>query len=192
MTDHKDVLSRYLQIERGALLWKLEGLSEREVRWPMTPTGTNLLGLAKHVASVEIGYFGETFGRDFGEPLPWHAPDADPQDDMWATAEQSKEWVEDFYRRAWAFCDETIAGLELDSPGAVPWWPEERRSVTLQQILVHVIAETARHAGHADILREQIDQQAGLRPEVSNLGYDDTAEWAAYVAKLKAVAERFE
>lgn len=188
---HKDVLIRYLHADRESLLWKLDGLSERQARWPMTPTGTNLLGLIKHVGSVAVGYFGETFGRDFGEPLPWHTDDADPQDDLWATAEQSTEWVKDFYRRAWAFADETIDALELDSPGAVPWWPEERRAVTLQQILVHMIVETSRHAGHADILRETIDKQAGLRAQRSNLGYDDPAEWAAYVEKLKGVAENF-
>lgn len=191
MTD-KDVLTRYLQADRDSLLWKLDGLTERQARWPMTPTGSNLLGLVKHVGSVAVGYFGETFGRDFGEPLPWQLPDSDPQDDMWATSEQSIEWVTDFYRRAWAFSDKTIAGLELDSPGAVPWWPEERRSVTLQQILVHMVAETARHAGHADILRETIDQRAGLRADRSNLGYDDPAAWTAYVAKLKQVAEQFD
>lgn len=191
MTD-KDVLTRYLQADRDSLLWKLDGLSERQARWPMTPTGSNLLGIVKHVGSVAVGYFGETFGRDFGERLPWQLPDSDPQDDLWATAEQSIEWVTDFYRRAWEFSDETIAGLELDSPGAVPWWPEERRAVTLQQILVHMIAETARHAGHADILRETIDQRAGLRADRSNLGYDDPAAWTAYVAKLKQVAEEFD
>ena len=191
MTD-KDVLTRYLQADRDSLLWKLDGLSERQARWPMTPTGSNLLGIVKHVGSVAVGYFGETVGRDFGERLPWQLPDSDPQDDLWATAEQSIEWVTDFYRRAWEFSDETIAGLELDSPGAVPWWPEERRAVTLQQILVHMIAETARHAGHADILRETIDQRAGLRADRSNLGYDDPAAWTAYVAKLKQVAEEFD
>jgi uncharacterized damage-inducible protein DinB len=188
----KEILTRYLQTSREALLWKLEGLSERQLRWPMTPTGTNLLGLVKHVASVELGYFGVTFGRPTTEPLPWHAPDAEPNADMWATAEESKGWVVDFYRRAWAFCDETIAGLELDSPGAVPWWPEERRAVTLQQILVHVIAETARHAGHADIVRELTDDQAGLRRENTNLPDEDRAWWAAYVAKLQGIAGSFD
>ena len=68
-------------------MWKLEGLSEYDSRRPMTPTGTNLLGLVKHVASVELGYFGETFGRPFDEPLPWSVG-AEANADMWATADE--------------------------------------------------------------------------------------------------------
>ncbi len=68
-------LHRYLRDAREALLWKTEGLSERALRTPRTGTGTNLLGLVKHAASVEIGYFGETFGRDWPTPeeTPWIA-----------------------------------------------------------------------------------------------------------------------
>ena len=72
-SDPKDHLRHYLQIARDALLWKLDGLSEYDVRRPLTPTGTNLLGLVKHVASVEFGYFGDIFGRPSEEPLPWYA-----------------------------------------------------------------------------------------------------------------------
>ncbi|RSM43278.1 hypothetical protein DMB66_53620 [Actinoplanes sp. ATCC 53533] len=76
--DHR----RYLQIARDALLWKLEGLSEYDARRPLVPTGTNLLGLVKHVAGVEAGYFGETFGRPFGEPMPWLDEGAEPNADI--------------------------------------------------------------------------------------------------------------
>ncbi|MGW3505523.1 mycothiol transferase, partial [Streptomyces globisporus] len=58
----KDILRLYLQNARDAVLWKLDGLSEYEIRRPLTPTGTNLLGLVKHVASVELGYLGDAFG----------------------------------------------------------------------------------------------------------------------------------
>ena len=71
-------LQRYLQEARDALLWKLDGLSEHDVRRPLTPTATNLLVIVKHVASVEAGYLGDTFGRPFPEPLPWFADDAEP------------------------------------------------------------------------------------------------------------------
>jgi uncharacterized damage-inducible protein DinB len=189
--DAKAVLHRYLQRGRDALLWKLDGLSEYDVRRPMTTTGTNLLGLVKHVASVELGYFGETFGRPFPEPLPWHGDDADPTDDMWATAEQSREQIEDLYRRAWAFSDETIAANDLTTTGAVPWWPAERRTVTLQLVLVHMISETERHAGHADIIREAIDGAAGVRPDASNLPDHDERSWADYRAKLQGIADQF-
>ena len=187
--DAKSVLKHYLQRERDALLWKLEGLSERDARWPMTPTGTNLLGLVKHVASVELGYLGEVFGRPSDEPLPWFDDGAEANADMWATPEQSITWVVDFYHRVWQHSDSTVDALDLDAPGVVPWWPPERRDVTLQQILVHVIAETATHAGHADIVREQIDRRAGMRPGDSNLPDRDAVWWTDYVDRLRRMAD---
>ena len=102
-SDPKQDLHHYLQIARDALLWKLDGLSDYYIRRPMVPTGTNLLGLIKHVASVELGYFGETFGRPWVEPMPWLDEDAEPNVDMWATADESRQQIVDFYRRAWAF-----------------------------------------------------------------------------------------
>ena len=129
----------------------------------MTPTGTNLLGLVKHCAGVECGYFGRVMGRPFpGEDdLDWHDDDDDELGgDMYATAAESREQVTDFYRRVQAHSDATIGELPLDACGTVPWWPEERRHPTLHTLLVHTIQETARHAGHADIIRESIDGAA--------------------------------
>ena len=126
----------------------------------MVPTGTNLLGLIKHVASVELGYFGDCFGRPFGEQLPWLENDAEPNADMWATADESREQITGLYRRAWAPSDATIGTLALDAIGHAPWWPDNRSEVTLHKILVHMIAETDRHAGQADIVRELIDGAA--------------------------------
>ena len=185
----KAVLHRYLRRQREQLLAKLDGLDDWQVRVPMTPTGTNLLGLIKHVASVDLGYFGDIFGRPHGEELPWVAEDAAMNADMWATAEESREDIEALYRRAWERADATIEALDLDSPGAVPWWPENRRGVTLHQMLVHMISETARHAGHADIVRELIDGRAGNND--GNLPEQDAAEWQAYVAQVQAAADRF-
>ncbi|MFD1148268.1 DinB family protein [Saccharothrix hoggarensis] len=178
-------LHHYLRTAREALLWKLDGLSEYDVRRPLTPTGTNLLGLVKHLAGVETGYFGDTFGRPFPEPLAWLAEDAEPNADMWATADESREHVVDLYRRACAHSDGTIDALDLDSPGTVPWWPPEREAVTLHFVLIHMIAETNRHAGHADIVRELIDGTAGLRPDNDNLA---TLDWQAHHARLERVA----
>ena len=113
-SDPKAHLSQYLQRARDALLWKLDGLSEYDIRRPLTPTGTNLLGLVKHVASVEAGYLGGTFGRPFGEPFPWFADEAEPNADMWATAEESREQIVDLYQRVWAHSDKTVAALPLD------------------------------------------------------------------------------
>lgn len=192
MTDAKAILKRYLQREREALLFKLEGVGERDARWPMTTTGTNLLGIVKHVASVELGYFGEVFDRPSDEPLPWLDDDAEDNADMWATPEQNVQWVTDFYRRVWRHSDATIDELALDAPGEVPWWKPENRAVTLQQILVHMIDETARHAGHADILRELIDGRIGTRRDVGNLPSGDAAWWSDYVERLKRVADECE
>jgi uncharacterized damage-inducible protein DinB len=188
MTDPKDDLQRYLQQGRDALLWKLDGLSEYDIRRPMTPTGTNLLGIVKHVASVEAGYLGDTFGRRFEEPLPWFDEGAEPNADMWATADESREDIVGLYRRVWKHSDETIASSGLDAEGEVPWWPPERRRVTLHRILIHMIAETDRHAGHADIVRELIDGSAGLRDGNSNLAPFDDAKWADYRARVEGAA----
>ncbi len=150
--DEKQTLHRYLRNARGVLLWKLEGLSDYDIRRPVTPTGTNLLGLVKHCAGVECGYFGAVMSRPFpGEDdLDWHDGDDDElSGDMYATAAESREQVTDFYRRVQAHSDATIGELPLDAYGTVPWWPEERRHPTLHTLLVHTIQETARHAGHA-------------------------------------------
>jgi uncharacterized damage-inducible protein DinB len=181
-------LHRYLQAAREALVWKLDGLSEYDVRRPMVPTGTNLLGLVKHVASVESGYLGATFARPFPEPLPWLEDGAEPNADMWATAEESREQIIGFYHRVWAHSDATIDALTLDATGRVPWWPQDRSEVTLQRILVHMIAETNRHAGHADIVRELIDGAAGLREDNDNMAPGDQAWWENYRSRLERVA----
>ena len=191
LLDPKAALQHYLQDARDALLWKLEGLGERDLRLPRTPTGTNLLGIVRHVANVEIGYFGPTFGREWPDP---GAPlvvadddyDTDPQADWWVPAEIPAEDVVAFYRDVWAFSDATIADLPLDARGAVAWWPQGRREVSLQRIIVHVISDTTRHAGHADILREGIDGAAGMKVAATNL---PDVDWPAYVARLTRVAE---
>ncbi|MPZ64712.1 MAG: DUF664 domain-containing protein [Pseudonocardiaceae bacterium] len=188
-SDPKTDLHRYLQAAREALLWKLEGLSEYDVRRPLTPTGTNLLGLVKHVASVELGYFGLTFGRPSDEPLPWFADDAEPNADMWATADESCEQIVDLYQRAWAHSDATIDTLALDAIGHVPHWPSDRSEVTLHRILVHMIAETDRHVGHVDIVRELIDGAARLREDNDNLAPGDQAWWENYRNRLERVAQ---
>jgi Protein of unknown function (DUF664) len=155
---------------------------------PLTPTGTNLLGLVKHLASVETGYFGEVFGRPFGESLPWFAEDAEVNADMWATADESREQIVGLYRRAWVHSDATIDELPLDAPGRAPWWGE-RGDVTLHLILIHMIAETDRHAGHADIVRELIDGAAGLRKDNDNLAPGDRAWWESYREKVERAAK---
>ena len=191
VADPKTVLHTYLQQARNALVWKLDGLNERDARFPRTATGNNLLGLLKHCLNVEAGYFGATFGRDFPTPhelVSMESYEADPQADWYARVDETTEGLIDLYRRVWAFADQTIELLPLDAPGLVPWWPAGRQDVSLQRIIVHVTYDLARHAGQADIMREQHDNAVGLRPESPNVpeGYD----WPAYVAKLTELAER--
>jgi uncharacterized damage-inducible protein DinB len=186
--DPKLIIHRYLDTQRNALLAKLDGVSERDARWPMTRTGTNLLGLVKHVASIELGYFGEVFDRPSSVPLPWLDEGAETNADMWATADEPRDDIVALYQQATVHADATIEALTLDSQGQVPWWPPERRQVTLQQIMVHVTAEIARHAGHADIIRELIDGAAGDND--GNLPDQTAQEWASYRLRLeKAAAE---
>ena len=158
-SDAKADLHRYLQDARDALLWKLEGLSEYDVRRPLVLSGTNLLGLVKHVTAAEIGYFGDTFGRPSADQMPWD--ESDPMSDMFAFPEESRESLIALYRRTWAHSDATIDTLPLDAIGHVAWWPADQNQVTLHHILVRVATETARHAGHADILRELVDGLTG-------------------------------
>jgi hypothetical protein len=190
MTDTaKEDLRGYLQEGRDGLLSKLEGLPEYDVRRPLTPTGTNLLGLVKHLAYVELGYFGAAFGRPAAEAHAWVEDlDDTPNWDMWATAGESRDQIVAFYRRAWEHADATIAQLPLEAEGEVPWWRPESRRVTLHRVLVHVLAETDRHVGHADILRELVDGVAGLRRPGDNLPAVEPEWWAAYRAELERVA----
>ncbi|HTX29643.1 MAG TPA: DinB family protein [Streptosporangiaceae bacterium] len=184
--DAKADLRRYLQDARDALVWKLEGLSEYDIRRPLVPTGTNLLGLLKHQAGVEMGYFGDTFGRPCPDKLPWD--ESDPNSDMFAAADESREFITGLYRRAWAHSDATIEALPLDAVGHVPWWPAGRNEVTLHHVLVRMATDTNRHAGQADIVRELIDGAAGLTAGCDNLPPGDRAWWQAHHDRVDRVA----
>jgi hypothetical protein len=188
MAGPKADLHHYLQLAREALLWKLDGVSEYDARRPLVPSGTNLLGLVKHVAGVEGAYLGDTFGRRLELPVTGFEDDAEPNADMWATADESRQQIVDFYRAVWAHSDATIAALDLDAEGTVPWWPADRNPVTLHMILVHMIAETNRHGGHADIVRELIDGAIGARADNSNLPDADARWWHDHRERLERVA----
>ncbi|MFD6191600.1 DinB family protein [Streptomyces sp. NPDC060275] len=180
----KDNLHGRLRRDREALLWKLDGLSEYDVRRPLTVTGTNLLGLVKHVATVEARYFGEVFDRPSPESLSrWQDSDGS---DQWATADETREQIFGFYRRTWEHSDATINALPLDAPGHVPWWPEPHSHTNLFAVLVHVLGESIRHTGHADILREGLDGRTGLRAEYGQR--TDEEARAAYRARIEQAA----
>jgi hypothetical protein len=183
----KDVLKDYLQGARDVLVWKLDGLSEHEMRLPRTPTGTNLLGIVKHALNSEATYFGATFGRTWPTPDELVSPDDEPMADWYATEAETAAGIIDLYGRVQAFADDTIDALPLDAVGHVAHWGGAE--VTLHEILVHKIVDLQRHAGHADILREQIDGSAGLLPGNSNL--PDATDWSAYTRRLEVIADKF-
>lgn len=186
--DAKAHLHRYLNAGRRVVIWKLDGVNEYDVRRPVVPTGTNLLGLVKHLATVELGYFGVTFGRPFPDPPPWWVEGSEPNIDMWATAEETRDQLLELYRRVISHSDATIEANGLDAVGRVPWWPEAHQEVTLLQILVHTIAETDRHAGHADIIRELIDGAVGRGEADTNMADGDQAWWEAYRERVEQAA----
>jgi hypothetical protein len=185
----KDVLKNYLQGARDVLLWKLQGLSERDLRLPRTPTGTNLLGLVKHALNTEAIYFGPTFDREWPSPDELVSrDDPDPLAGWYATETETAAGIVDLYRRVQAFADETIDSLPLDTIGHVAHWGGQQ--VTLHEILVHKTADLQRHAGHADILREQLDGSVGLLPGHRNV--PDATDWPTHVQRLSAIADKFD
>jgi hypothetical protein len=157
------------------------------VRRPLTRTGTNLLGLVKHLSIVEAWYFGKAFDRPFAPHLPWCDDDEPAGVDMWVNASESRQEILDTYQAAIAHADHTIDSLDLDAPGHVPWWP--RPNVTLHAMLVHVLTETARHAGHADVLREQLDGRTGMREGHLNQEAHDEQWWADYRSRIESAAQ---
>jgi hypothetical protein len=184
----KEILHQALRENRAGLRAKLEGLPEFGLRRPLTPTGTNLLGLVKHLAGIEYGYLGDSFGRPPAQQLPWVA-DGSVWDgaDMWATPEESSDDVLRLYGDACAHSDLTIAELDLDAPGRVPWWDEARAHTTLGTLLVRVLVDTARHAGQADVVRELIDGRAGDDHDLQG----DQQWWDDYLARVTAAADAF-
>ena len=183
----KETLHDKLREGRAALLSRLDGLGEYDLRRPLTPTGTNLLGLVKHLAGLEYLYLGESLGRPGPETLPW-VEDGSIWDgaDMWALPGESSAYLLGLYQRACDHAGRVVDELDLEAPARVEHWPEARRDTTLGFLLVRMVAETAHHAGHADIVRELIDGRGGPDHDA----FDD-ASWRDYLARVEAAAETF-
>ena len=184
-------LKRYLQAGRDVLVWKLDRLTDYDMRRPLTPTGTNLLGIVKHVTGVEAGYLGSVFGRPFPERLPFLDADGEWTDlnaDMWVRSEETGRELIDMYQRVWQHSDATIDALPIDAVGTVAHWPEDRRELSLQFAVVHVAIDTHRHAGHADIVRELVDGAVGYRRGIDFPSEWDADWWAAYRQRIDRAA----
>jgi hypothetical protein len=187
VSDLKEELQRKLQASRAVMLSKLDGLTEYDRRRPMTPSGTNLLGLVKHLAGLEYLYLGESFGHPAPESMSWIEDGSIWQGaDMWAKPDETSEYITGLYRRASAHADGVIAALDLAAPGSVPHWPADKRQTTLAVLLIRMVAETAQHAGHADIIRELIDGKGGPDQDAF-----DEATWQEYVGQIQTAAAAF-
>ncbi|MGW6507214.1 DinB family protein [Streptomyces niveus] len=154
----KDSLYVALDRHRDVVLWKLDGLGDEALRRPATPSGTNLLGLVKHLATVEYGWFCTPFGRE-SEPF-WFDTETE---DMTVGPDESTADILAFYARARVAADRAIHETDLDETGTA--W--DGRVVSMRWVLIHMIEETARHAGHVDIVRELIDGATGDHREIS-------------------------
>ena len=155
--EEKESLHVSLDRHRDVVVWKLEGVGDADLRRPFTPSGTTLLGIVKHLAAVEYGWFCETFGRET-EPLPFD--DEDENADFRIEPGESTADVLAFYARARAAADRAIADHNLTDTGTS--WSGE--TVSLRWVLIHMVEETARHAGHLDIGRELVDGRVGYHP----------------------------
>jgi hypothetical protein len=155
----KETLLAFLDNNRAVMVWKLDGLSEGDARRPMVRSGTNMLGLVKHLAWVERWWFEYNFaGREVD--FPWS--DDDPDADFRVEAEESIADIVTLYEVSVADSNEIIDSADLDDLAAVS---RDGVSRSLRWIVGHMVEETARHAGHADIVRELIDDNTGYMPK---------------------------
>lgn len=178
----------YLEESRRQVRRTVDGLGEYELRHPMTSTGTNLLGVVKHLVGIEAGYLGVCLGHPFAQPLPWIDDESGgPNRDMWATAEESSTYIVDLYQQACLHSDTVLAEVGLEAAASVPWWPTSSRTTTAGALLSRVLKDTAMHAGQLQILRELIDGEAG--DDRGDAG--DDRWWSDYTDRLEQLALRF-
>jgi uncharacterized protein DUF664 len=152
--DEKESLRVSLDRHRDVVLWKLHDLDDEQLRRKMTPSGTSLLGLVKHLAFVEFSWFCDTFGQ----PSETITEDPeDPEADLRIEPHETTADVLGYYARARAAADKVIAQFDVEHLGTA-WFGD---AVSLRWVLIHLVEETARHVGHMDIVRELIDGQTG-------------------------------
>jgi uncharacterized damage-inducible protein DinB len=152
--DEKTSMLAALNRHRDAALWKLEGLDDEQLRRPMVPSGTSLLGTMKHMAWVEYWWFCETFGREM--PVPDFDED-DPDAEFRIEPDETTADILALYDRARTAADQAAKEIELDELGTA--WTGEK--VSMRWVLIHMLEEDARHVGQMDVIRELIDGATG-------------------------------
>ena len=152
--EEKESLQAAIERHRQVIRWKTAGLSDDQLRRPLTPSGMTLLGLVKHLGAMEYGWFCGTFGRAM-EPLPLY--ENDPDASMRIDPDETTNEVVAFYERACQAADEAIDELHIEDTGTA-WFGE---TVSMRWVLIHMLEEVARHAGHADLMRETLDGLVG-------------------------------
>jgi uncharacterized damage-inducible protein DinB len=150
----REMLAGFLDFHRATLLWKLEGLDDEQLRRAMVPSGTSLLGMVKHLAYVERWWFQQVWA---GQEVTYPWTDEDPDADWRVEPNETTAEVLALYNGECHRSREiVVAASSLDEIAKHP-----RRELNRRWILVHMIEETARHNGQADILREQLDGTVG-------------------------------
>ena len=156
-----DQLTSYLDLQRATMLWKCEGLAAEQLAQPHPPSTLTLGGLLNHLALVEDSWLRVRFAGlpddDLWAGIDW---DADPDHEFRTAADVGPDELRRRYEQACARSREVVAGAEnLDQLSVRPRGTGPR--FQLRWVLLHLIEETARHAGHADLLREAIDGATG-------------------------------
>lgn len=161
VADERPALDAWLDYQRATLLWKLEGLDEEQLRRPMVPSGVTLLGLVKHLTAVEHGWFVRSFAQT-GEPALFRDP-GDPDADFHVRENETTEEIVTGYVKACEQSRDIVArAASLEETFLEPRLsPTDVHSIDLRWVMIHMIEETARHNGHADIIRELIDGSTG-------------------------------
>jgi hypothetical protein len=156
----RQTLESFLDYYRETILWKVSGMSDQDLRRVIVPSGWSPLGMVKHLAYVEQNWFRSRLAGEKELPVPW--TDADPDADFRVEPGESTDEILQFYRDLCEHSRKIAADASLDDLAAE--WPADRpaeQRPTLRWIDVHMIAETARHAGHLDVARELIDGATG-------------------------------
>jgi len=155
----KDTLLTLLDNNRAVMVWKLDGLTLEEARRPVVASGTSMLGLVKHLAYVERWWFDDFFAGNTVD-YPWS--EEDPDADFRTEEGETVADVISLYTEAVVRSNELVAEAHMDDLSVGSRGGEQ---FALRWIVAHMIEETARHAGHADIIREMIDGTTGDYPE---------------------------